>query len=70
MIPDLDIWRAANLLIEQHGADAEIVAAQRADALSEAGDVAVAAKGADALNQCVRCGSLLRSSSSACRVSA
>jgi hypothetical protein len=39
MIPDLDIWRAANLLLTQHGADAEIIAAQRADALSEASDV-------------------------------
>jgi hypothetical protein len=28
---DLDIWRAANPLIGQHGAEAEIVAAQRAD---------------------------------------
>jgi hypothetical protein len=32
MVPDLDIWRAANLLVQQHGEDAEIVAAQRADA--------------------------------------
>ena len=30
MIPDHDIWRAANLLIREHGADAEIVAARRA----------------------------------------
>jgi|HubBroStandDraft_4_1064222.scaffolds.fasta_scaffold2567111_1 hypothetical protein len=38
MISDLDIWRAANLVIRQHGADAEIVAAQRADELLEQGD--------------------------------
>jgi hypothetical protein len=38
MIPDRDIWRAANLLIGQHGADAEIVAARRADEMLERGD--------------------------------
>jgi hypothetical protein len=38
MIPDRDIWRAANLLIRKHGADAEIVAARRADDLAERGD--------------------------------
>ena len=31
MILDLDIYRAANLLIKQHGTDAELIAAQRAD---------------------------------------
>jgi hypothetical protein len=38
MIPDLDIWRAANLLIRQHGDDAEIAAAQRADLMLDRGD--------------------------------
>ena len=38
MIPDRDIWRAANLLIRKHGADAEIVAARRADDMVELGD--------------------------------
>ena len=38
MTPDIDIWRAANLLIKQHGDDAEIVAAQRADLMLERGD--------------------------------
>jgi hypothetical protein len=33
VISELDIWRAATLLIRQHGDDAEIVAAQRADEL-------------------------------------
>ena len=33
-IPDLDIWRAANLLVQQHGADAEIQAARRAELCS------------------------------------
>jgi len=38
MIPDRDIWRAANLLIRKHRADAEIVAARRADEMLERGD--------------------------------
>jgi hypothetical protein len=38
MISELDIWRAANLLVRQHGADAEIEAAKRADLMSERGD--------------------------------
>ena len=33
MVPEIDIWRTAPLLIRQHGEDAEIVAAQRVDAL-------------------------------------
>ncbi len=37
MIPDLDIFRSAQALIKQHGADAPIVAAMRADATLEAG---------------------------------
>jgi len=39
VIPEIDIWRAANLLIKQHGADAEIVAAQRADDMNERNDL-------------------------------
>ena len=38
MIPDRDIWRAANLLIREHKADAEIVATRRADEMLERGD--------------------------------
>jgi hypothetical protein len=38
MIPDRDIWRAANLLIREHAAEAEIVAARRADEMLERGD--------------------------------
>jgi hypothetical protein len=41
MIPDLNIWRAANLLIQQHGQDAEIVAAQRAHQMLEREDYEV-----------------------------
>ena len=35
----LDIYRTANLLIEQHGDEAPIHAAMRADAMLEAGDL-------------------------------
>jgi hypothetical protein len=35
MVPDIDIWPAATLLICRHGADAEIVAARRSDELFE-----------------------------------
>jgi hypothetical protein len=38
MIADRDIWRAAILLISEHGADAEIVAARRADDMAERGN--------------------------------
>ena len=38
-IPDLDIYRSANLLVQQHGEDAPIEAAMRADAMLEAGDL-------------------------------
>ncbi len=37
MIPDLDIYRSANLLVKQHGEDAPIHAAMQADAMLEAG---------------------------------
>ncbi len=39
MTSDLDIWRAANLLVKQHGEDASVEAAMRADAMLEAGDL-------------------------------
>ncbi len=39
MIPDLGIYRSANLLVKQHGQDAPIHAAMRADAMQEAGDL-------------------------------
>jgi hypothetical protein len=38
MIPDRDIWRAANLLIREHGAEAEVVSARRADEMLDRGD--------------------------------
>ncbi len=37
MIPDLDIYRSANLLVKQHGEDAPIEAAMRADTMLEKG---------------------------------
>ena len=39
MISELDIWRAANLLIQRHGDDAEIEAAKRADLMLDRGDL-------------------------------
>jgi hypothetical protein len=39
MIPDRDIWRAVNLLIREHRADAEVVAARRAHDMLERGDL-------------------------------
>lgn len=39
MIPDLDIFRSANILVKHHGEDAPIHAAMRADELLEAGDL-------------------------------
>ncbi len=38
MTSDLDIFRSANPLIRQHGKDAPIHAAMRADAMLEKGD--------------------------------
>jgi hypothetical protein len=38
MIPNRDIWRAANLLIREHKTEAELVAARRADEMLERGD--------------------------------
>jgi hypothetical protein len=36
---ELDIWRAANLLLRRHGKDAAFVAAQRAKECMAVGDV-------------------------------
>ncbi len=38
MVADLDIYRSARLLIDQHGEDAPIFAAMQADKRAEAGD--------------------------------
>jgi hypothetical protein len=39
MISDPDIWRAANLLIDQHGVEAETVAIRRAEEMNEQNDL-------------------------------
>ncbi len=39
MIPDLDIYRTANILVKQHGRDAPIHAAMLADAMLDKGDM-------------------------------
>ena len=39
MIPDLDIFRSANVLVREHGQDAPIEAAMRADAMLDKGDL-------------------------------
>ncbi len=39
MVSDLEIYRSANVLVQQHGEDAPIEAAMRADAMLEAGDL-------------------------------
>ncbi len=38
MISDLDIWRAANLLISRHGDQAELEACRLADLMLDRGD--------------------------------
>ncbi len=39
MVDDTDVYRSAKLLVEQHGADALLEAALRADELLDAGDL-------------------------------
>ncbi len=41
MIPNLDIFRAAQVILKQHGEDAPIQAAMRADKLLEAGQISL-----------------------------
>ncbi len=41
MIPDLDIYRSANLLVKHHGEDAPIHAAMRADKLMGVGQISL-----------------------------
>ena len=40
VIREIDIWRAANFLIRQHGDDAELEAARLADLMLDRGDCA------------------------------
>jgi len=39
MVSDLDIWRAAALLIRKHGLNAKLEAAKRANLMFDCGDV-------------------------------
>ncbi len=39
MIPNIDIFRVAHLLVKRHGQDAPIEAAMRADAMLDKGDL-------------------------------
>jgi hypothetical protein len=39
MTSDPDLWRAAQLIVKRHGADAPVVAAQRADGLLDVSDL-------------------------------
>ena len=39
MTPEIDIYRTANVLIREHGEDATLEAAQRADAMLEGGAI-------------------------------
>ena len=39
MISDLDVYRSANILVDKHGADAPIHAAQQAAAMLDKGDL-------------------------------
>ena len=38
MIPEIDIWRVANLMLRRYGDEADIESAIRAEQLAEAGD--------------------------------
>ena len=38
MIPEIDIWRVANLVLRRYGDDAEVESARRADELAADGD--------------------------------
>ncbi len=38
MIPDLDIYRSANLLVKRHGEDASIEARRQAESVSATGN--------------------------------
>ena len=43
MIPEIDIWRVANLMLRCSGDEADIESAIRAEELAEEGDIAGAA---------------------------
>jgi hypothetical protein len=54
MIPEIDIWRVANLMLERYGDNAEAESARRVDELAKDGDtdgVAVWRRIIDAVGQ-------------------
>jgi hypothetical protein len=56
MIPDIDIWRVATLMLKRYGNEAEVESARRADELWVVGDavsVAVWRRVTDAVRQLV-----------------
>ena len=68
MIADLDIYRAAKLLIDRHGADAAIQAAMRADLMLEQGELQPDWKAALAYARAApRCRARCRQSKLPCR---
>jgi hypothetical protein len=40
VIPEIDIWRVATLMIKRYGDNADVESARRADELATAGDIA------------------------------
>jgi hypothetical protein len=38
-VPQIDVWRAANTLLEQYGLEAWFISARRADAMLSQGDM-------------------------------
>ena len=56
MIPEIDIWRVANLMLTRYGDEADIESALRAEELAEEGDhngAAVWRRVTDAIGQLV-----------------
>ena len=54
MIPEIDIWRVAHLMLKRYGDEADIERALRAEDLAEEGDhngAAVWRRGIDAIGQ-------------------
>ncbi len=45
MIPDLDIYRSAQVLVREHGDAVALQAAMRAEAMLEKGDISMSALG-------------------------
>ena len=54
MIPGIDIWRVANLMLNRYGDEAHIESAIRAEELGEAGDWVERRSGAGLLTLSVR----------------